>query len=61
MNKLMQMWKSGTLLNQQIKCQGQIRTVVFIYADILGGVRLDKLVNGFYSWNVEDLELCSIT
>jgi hypothetical protein len=31
--------------------------VVAFYWDIHGGVRLDKPLAGFYSWNIDDLEL----
>lgn len=29
-----------------------------IYRDIHGGVRLDRIVGGFVSWNVKDLHKC---
>ncbi|MBD3407322.1 MAG: hypothetical protein GF411_14490 [Candidatus Lokiarchaeota archaeon] len=28
-----------------------------VYDDIEGGVRLDRQLDGFYSWNIEDLEI----
>ena len=33
--------------------------VARLYADIKGGVKLDRLVGGFYSWNVKDLVRCA--
>lgn len=33
----------------------EVRTIAAVYTDIKGGVRLDRAVRGFVSWNVADL------
>jgi hypothetical protein len=33
-----------------------VAKIELFYSDIDGGVRLDKMLGGFYSWNVKDLE-----
>lgn len=43
------------------KKTGAVRTVVALYDDIKGGVRLDKPVEGFVSWNVVDLRKKRVT
>jgi hypothetical protein len=35
--------------------KGQRRTIVQTYSDIAAGVRLDAPVEGFVSWNLEEL------
>ena len=35
--------------------------IVLFYEDIPGGVRLDRELSGFVSWNVEDLELVQVS
>ena len=37
-----------------------VAKISIFYKDIKGGVRLDKEVAGFYSWNVEDLTLATL-
>jgi alpha-D-ribose 1-methylphosphonate 5-triphosphate synthase subunit PhnI len=34
-----------------------IRRIAAVYTDIEGGVKLDKPVEGFVSWNLADLKL----
>lgn len=33
-----------------------VRSVVALYSDIRGGVRLSRPIEGFVSWNTEELE-----
>jgi len=48
------------LIGRQVKIQGQVRTIEATYGDIVGGVRLDKRVDGFFSWNLDDCQLLPI-
>lgn len=49
----------GFRLGTRVKIRGRVRgwaRIENFYDDIFGGVRLDKELWGFYSWNVDDLE-----
>ena len=39
----------------RVKSHRQHAIVAQLYTDIKGGVKLDRMIGGFYSWNVKDL------
>ena len=43
----------------RVKGYRQCAVVAQLYTDIKGGVKLDRLVDGFCSWNVKDLVRCA--
>lgn len=47
------MWPNYTLIGTKVR---HVRTVVSLYSDIPGGVRLDSPIEGFKSWNMDELE-----
>lgn len=49
--------KQDVLLNRNDKATNETAVIELFYNDVVGGVRLDKELAGFTSWNVEDLEL----
>lgn len=42
------------LVGRKVTVKGRRRTVVGVYADISGGIILDREIDGFVSWNVHD-------
>lgn len=44
-------------ISDTVRLRGQRKTavVVALYSDIKGGVRLDRMLSGFFSWNESDL------
>jgi hypothetical protein len=56
--RMMGMWRDGSIVGKTVKRRGWRTSVVqLIYSDIPGGVRLQDRLDGFYSWNVAELEL----
>lgn len=49
--------KIGDEVRLKIHGERTTKTAILVakYPDIKGGVRLDRLLNGFYSWNEADL------
>lgn len=49
------------IIGRKVRLKGKTRiaTIVSKYDHIKGGVRLDKKLDGLYSWNVLDLEFVS--
>lgn len=48
------------LINRRCHIVGhptEVRTILFAYDDIPGGLRLNEPVDGFFSWNLERLIL----
>ena len=45
-----------SLIGTKVRRGNSVRTIVSVYSDIPGGVRLDKPIEGFKSWNLEELE-----
>ncbi len=39
----------------RLRGQRETATVMCHYTSVVGGVRLDKQLDGFYSWNKDDL------
>lgn len=48
-------------VGDQVRVRGfkQCAVIESLYPDIRGGVRLDRMVGGYYSWNVKDLVRCA--
>ena len=51
--------KLQRLVGRTVRLKGKsaIAKIERIYSDIEGGVRLDSELDGFKSWNIEDLEV----
>ncbi len=51
--------KLQRLVGRTVRLKGKSQTAKIerIYSDIVGGVRLDKQLDGFWSWNIADLEV----
>ena len=49
-------WPDTSLIGTKVRRGNSVRTIVSLYSDIPGGVRLDKPIEGLYSWNLEELE-----
>jgi hypothetical protein len=45
------------LVGRKVRRGRSTRTIIRMYDDIPGGVRLDKPIEGFVSWNITDLKL----
>lgn len=45
------------LIGRKVRYGTEVRTIVSVYSDIPGGVRLDHPIDGFRSWNMDELEL----
>lgn len=50
--------KLGDTVQLKAKPKAGAARIVLFYSDIQGGVRLDQELDGFRSWNVEDLKRC---
>lgn len=48
--------KQDVLLRRDDEATNETAVIELFYSDVVGGVRLDKELAGFKSWNVEDLE-----
>ena len=49
--------KRAALVGRKVRTHGEIRKIVGVYRGIKGGIILDKPVEGFHSWNIEDVIL----
>lgn len=47
------------LIHRQ-KSKSKTAVITVVYRDVEGGVRLDKELEGFKSWNLKDLELVEL-
>ena len=49
--------RGGFKVGQKVRVRGQrrIAKIERFYRDIEGGLVLDRMIEGFYSWNVQDL------
>lgn len=50
-------WPDQSLIGVKVKRGNSVRTIAYIFKDIPGGVRLDKSIDGFVSWNLSELEI----
>ena len=51
--------KLERIVGRTVRLKGKKETAKIerMYSDIEGGVRLDKQIDGFWSWNIADLEV----
>lgn len=51
--------KLQKLVGRTVRLKGKLQTarIKYIYSDIEGGVKLDQRLDGFWSWNIADLEV----
>ena len=52
-------FKIGTPVRLKHRRSAGISKIKLFYSDIEGGVKLEDKLDGFYSWNVTDLEVVS--
>lgn len=54
-------WPDQSLIGRRVRKSGKIRTIIHLYSDIRGGVILDKPIEDFKSWNIDELEFIDET
>ena len=56
--RIEQMWEDGSIVGQKVQHRNQVRTVIRRLTNDTGhGVILDKHIDMFMSWSIDELEL----
>jgi len=55
--RVIETWPDRSLIGTKVRRGNSTRTIVHIYDKVVGGVIVDSPMEGFKSWNLDELEM----